>query len=230
MVLAATILLFQFAAIQPAAGLEAQSRATVDANANALQTRPAGVRKFTAWNSTNVEPLGVRNLSHVHLLAGVSTSEASGGKNDGASSPASPSLKTSGTSEGTESPIGIIAAPAPAAPLPALKAGPSRIRKTSSKWLLLTIAQHSAATFDAWSTRHALTAGGRYEADPLMRPFANSSALYGAIQMSPLVLDYFGHWMSHSDNTILRRMWWLPQSFATAGFLFSGSHNLIHSR
>jgi hypothetical protein len=131
--------------------------------------------------------------------------------------------------ENEASPTGIIAAPVPAAPLPPLKSGNKEIRK-ANRWAMLTFALHSAATFDAWSTRRAISAGGAYEADPLMRPFANSAALYGAIQAAPLVLDYFGYKMSHSQNNLLRRLWWLPQSVATAGFLFSGSHNVIHSR
>jgi hypothetical protein len=96
-------------------------------------------------------------------------------------------------------------------------------------WLALMIAEHSAATYDAWSTRRAISTGHAYEADPLMRPFANSGALYGAIQVAPFVIDYFSHRMSHSENQFVRRIWWVPQSIATVGFLFSGSHNVIQT-
>jgi hypothetical protein len=92
-------------------------------------------------------------------------------------------------------------------------------------WLLLSMAEHSAATFDAYSTRLAISKGAT-EADPLMQPFAHSPALYGAIQVCPLVLDFAARRMERSQHGLLRRTWWLPQSAATGIFLFSGAHNL----
>jgi len=92
-------------------------------------------------------------------------------------------------------------------------------------WLILTIVQHSAATFDAYSTRQAVSAGAS-EADPLMRPFAQSPAIYFAIQGGPVILDYAARRMQRSSNSFLRRTWWLPQSASTGLFLFSGVHNL----
>lgn len=92
-------------------------------------------------------------------------------------------------------------------------------------WLVLSIAEHSAATFDAYSTRQAVSKGAS-EADPLMRPFANSPAIYGAIQICPLVLDYAARRMERSQNSFLRHTWWVPQTAATGIFLFSGVHNM----
>ena len=92
-------------------------------------------------------------------------------------------------------------------------------------WLILSIVQHSAATFDAYSTRQAVSAGAS-EADPLMRPFAQSPAIYVAIQGGPLILDYVARRMQRSPNNFLRHTWWLPQSASTGLFLFSGVHNL----
>lgn len=92
-------------------------------------------------------------------------------------------------------------------------------------WLVLAIAQSGAAAFDAYSTRRAISQG-RVELDPMMRPFAHSSGLYAAIQVSPLVLDFVSRKMQRSQNNFLRRMWWLPQAASTSGFLFSGIHNL----
>jgi len=92
-------------------------------------------------------------------------------------------------------------------------------------WLLLSIAQHSAATFDAYSTRVAVSKGAS-EADPLMRPFAQSPGIYGAIQVCPLVLDFAARRMERSQNGFLRHTWWMPQAAATGVFLFSGAHNL----
>jgi hypothetical protein len=92
-------------------------------------------------------------------------------------------------------------------------------------WLMLSIAEHSAATFDAYSTRLAISKGAS-EADPMMQPFAHSPALYGAIQVCPLVLDFAARRMERSQHSFLRRSWWMPQAAATGIFLFSGVHNV----
>jgi hypothetical protein len=92
-------------------------------------------------------------------------------------------------------------------------------------WLILSIVQHSAATFDAYSTRQAVSTGA-VEADPFMRPFAQSPAIYLAIQAGPVALDYAARRMQRSPNNFLRHTWWVPQSVSTGLFLFSGFHNL----
>lgn len=94
-------------------------------------------------------------------------------------------------------------------------------------WLFLSTAEHSAATYDAWSTRRALAAG-RVEADPLMRPFAGSAALYPAMQLVPIGLDYLARRLQRSSGWA-HRIWWVPQSAATVTFLFSGSYNVAHT-
>ncbi len=98
-------------------------------------------------------------------------------------------------------------------------------RPSRRVWLALSIVQHGAAAFDAYSTRDAISHGA-VENDPLMRPFANSPAIYAASQMGPLVLDLVARRMQRSNNSFLHRMWWLPQSAATASFVFCGVHNL----
>jgi hypothetical protein len=109
-------------------------------------------------------------------------------------------------------------------------AGPGAVRKSNRPWATLVVAQHAAATFDAWSTRRALSHPGRSEGDPLMRPFANSGAIYGAIQVGPVILDYVGRRMSRSQHNWVRKLWWVPQSAATVGFMFSGVHNVVMTR
>lgn len=94
-------------------------------------------------------------------------------------------------------------------------------------WFLLGMAEHSSATYDAWSTRRALNTG-RVEADPVMRPFADSPAIYGAIQVIPIGLDYLARRLQRSSNWT-RHIWWAPQSIATATYLFSGSYNVSHT-
>lgn len=94
------------------------------------------------------------------------------------------------------------------------------------QWWALVIAQHSAATFDAWSTRRVVSNGWGRETNPLLRPFAGSGALYAAIHVGPAIQDYLGHKMRTSSNPVLRRLWWLPQIAGTAIHVWSGVHNL----
>jgi hypothetical protein len=93
-------------------------------------------------------------------------------------------------------------------------------------WWALTAAQHGAATFDAWSTRQSLASGNGYERNPLMKPFAGSAAIYPVIQVMPVGLDFLSRRMMQSRHGFFRKTWWLPQTIATAGFVWSGANNL----
>jgi hypothetical protein len=93
-------------------------------------------------------------------------------------------------------------------------------------WLALAIAQSSAATFDAWSTRQVISSGQGRELNPLLQPFAGNASLYAAIQVSPAVLDYLGRRMMKSRQGWARRVWWLPQVLGTTVSLASAVHNL----
>ena len=94
------------------------------------------------------------------------------------------------------------------------------------KWWGLTVTQHAAAAFDSWSTLQSTGSGRGYERDPLLRPFAESPAIYPAMQVLPAGLDYLSRRMLRSSNGVFRRMWWVPQTAATVGFVWSGIHNL----
>jgi hypothetical protein len=93
-------------------------------------------------------------------------------------------------------------------------------------WLGLAIAQHGAATFDAWSTRRAITKGGARELNPLLKPFAGNGSIYAAVQVAPTLLDLLGRRMMASRHAILRHTWWLPQVLGTAASLAGGMHNM----
>lgn len=95
----------------------------------------------------------------------------------------------------------------------------------SRRWLALSVAQSAAAGFDAYSTRHAIGYGA-VEEDPLVRPFAHSPSIYAVSQLCPLTLDFVARRMQRSPNSLIRRMWWLPQSTGTGVYLFSGVHNM----
>jgi len=119
--------------------------------------------------------------------------------------------------------------PEPVHPAPAMLVRfttPERSHTAVRTWQALVVAQHSAAVFDAWTTRKALSSGNGYERDPLMKPFANSATIYPATQAAPLLFDFLGYRMMKSQNRYLRHTWWVPQAISFAGSVWCGSRNL----
>lgn len=92
-------------------------------------------------------------------------------------------------------------------------------------WLILAVVQHGAAAFDAYSTRRSIQSGG-VELNPFMKPFAHSNGLYAAMQVTPVLLDLVARRMQHSHNSLVRRMWWIPQSVDASASMYAGVNNL----
>ncbi len=103
---------------------------------------------------------------------------------------------------------------------------PSESAGQRKLWYALTISGSTAAAFDAWSTRRAISEGYGTEGNPLLRPFSHSNAMYAATQVSPLVMDFIGKRMMTSQHKWMRNMWWLPQSAGTSFSLYAGVHNV----
>lgn len=101
-------------------------------------------------------------------------------------------------------------------------------RRKELMWRGLVIATSGAATFDAWSTRRAITTAGAVELNPLLKPFAGNGSLYAAIQVGPALLDFAGKKMMYSRHSWVRRMWWVPQSAGLISSMLCGSHNLAY--
>lgn len=99
-------------------------------------------------------------------------------------------------------------------------------RRQQRVWFGLAIAAHSTALLDAFSTRHAITAHGAQELNPLLKPFAGNASLYLAIQAGPALMDFVGKKMMYSRHSWIRRTWWVPQALSVAGSLFCVGHNL----
>jgi len=99
-------------------------------------------------------------------------------------------------------------------------------RQKQRLWIGLGIAEHSAATFDAWTTRRDISRFGAQELNPLLKPFAGNASLYAAIQVGPVVMDYVGRRMMYNRHSWVRRMWWVPQTASFTASLFCGVHNL----
>ena len=93
-------------------------------------------------------------------------------------------------------------------------------------WYGLAIVGSSGAAFDAWSTHRAVAGGYGQEANPFLRPFAGSNAIYAATQVSPLVMDFLGKQMMTSQHKWVRKMWWLPQTAGASFSFVSGAHNV----
>lgn len=131
----------------------------------------------------------------------------------------------------TDSELAAEAVPARPAFMPGMAIRPAAKRYSETArqrkiWYGLMAAGHGAAAFDAWSTRRVLSGNYGTEQNPMLRPFAHSGALYVATQVSPAVMDYLGKRMMTSRYSLVRKMWWLPQS-AGAGFSFAAAtHNV----
>ena len=118
---------------------------------------------------------------------------------------------------------------------PMLIAAPAKPQKQDSEkvfqgakkkaWFSLAAVEHSAAGFDAWSTRQGIGSNVT-ESNPLLKPFANSPAMYAATQVVPTGMDILARYMMRSNNHVVRKLWWLPQTASTVASLASGFHNL----
>lgn len=104
------------------------------------------------------------------------------------------------------------------------EAGPSA--REMHVWKGLLVAEHSAALFDAWTTRQSLQSGNGYERNPLLKSFADSAAIYPMLQIAPIGLDFLSHRMLHSQNRFIRKTWWVPQLASTGASLWCGVRNL----
>ncbi len=150
--------------------------------------------------------------------------------------PSAPEAKVKTDAEIAALPEPILPGFTPAAtptPLRGVKMSIARPRETTQQrtlWYALTAAGSSAAAFDAWSTRRAISEGYGTEANPLLRPFSHSGAMYAATQVSPVVMDFIGKRMMFSQHKWMRSMWWVPQSAGTGFSVFAGVHNvrLVH--
>jgi hypothetical protein len=92
-------------------------------------------------------------------------------------------------------------------------------------WYGLMAVSHGAAAFDAYTTRRAISGNYGVEGNPMLRPFSHSNAMYAATQVSPAIMDYIGHRMLKSHNTLIHRFWWLPQTAGGSVSLAAGIHN-----
>jgi hypothetical protein len=114
----------------------------------------------------------------------------------------------------------------PFEPVKPVRTRPGETPQQRLLWYGLAIAGHSSAAFDAWSTKRAVSGGYGQEANPLLRPFAGSNAIYAATQVSPAFMDFLGKRMMVSQHKWVRKVWWVPQ-MAGAGMSFAaGAHNV----
>jgi len=154
----------------------------------------------------------------------VAKAAASDTVKDSAASAALPDAPIAKSEPAVES-SSIAVQPFSSAPLKSAMERPAPTARQQKLWYTFMAVGHSAAAFDAYSTRRAVSGNYGAESNPLLRPFAHSNAIYAATQISPAVMDYVGRRMLTSSHSALRRFWWVPQ-VAGAGFSFSaGMHN-----
>jgi hypothetical protein len=123
-----------------------------------------------------------------------------------------------------------LASPAPIIATPVIAEKKTEVeQKNESRnkkiWFSLMGLNHAAAGFDAWSTRASIQRGAR-ELNPLLKPFASSNAMYAANQVVPFGMDYLGRRMMRSNNQVIRKMWWVPQTASAICALAAGIHNM----
>jgi hypothetical protein len=136
--------------------------------------------------------------------------------------PSAPAPKVKADSE----PIGLSPAAEPLHPVKPVLTGPRETPRQRKIWYGLAIVGSGGAAFDAWTTHRAVAGGYGQEANPFLRPFAGSNAIYAATQVSPLVMDFLGKQMMMSQHRWVRKMWWLPQTAGASLSFVSGVHNV----
>ena len=128
-------------------------------------------------------------------------------------------------SEAAGEPSSIAIKPFSNSPLRPAMERPVPTRRQQALWYTFMAVGHSAAAFDAYTTRRAISGNYGTEGNPLFRPFAHNNSIYAATQVSPAVMDYVGRRLMTSSHPGLRKLWWVPQ-VAGAGFSFgAGMHN-----
>jgi hypothetical protein len=136
--------------------------------------------------------------------------------------PSAPEPKTKADTQ----PIAPTLAAQPFLPAKPVLTRPQETSRQRKIWYGLALAGHSGAAFDAWTTHRAVAGGYGQEANPFLRPFAHSNAIYAATQVSPAVMDYLGKRMMVSQHGWVRKIWWLPQTAGAAISFVSGAHNV----
>jgi len=139
-----------------------------------------------------------------------------------ASLPSAPEPRTKADPE----PIAPNLAAQPFLPVKPVFTRPRETPRQRKVWYGLALAGHSGAAFDAWTTHRAVAGGYGQEANPFLRPFAPSNAIYAATQVSPAVMDYLGKRMMVSQHGWVRKIWWLPQTAGASISFVSGAHNV----
>lgn len=115
---------------------------------------------------------------------------------------------------------------AAAQPFLPVRPRPIETPRQRKMWYGLMAVSHAGAALDAWSTRRAISGGYGQEANPFLKPFANSNAIYAATQVSPAVMDYIGKRMMTSQNPWIRKLWWFPQMAGASMSFAGGAHNM----
>lgn len=159
------------------------------------------------------------NAGRQVLSASVSNSAASKDTLTVAALPSAPEPKVKPEAE---------PAPLRAAAHPFLTVRPRPVEtpKQRKMWYGLMAVSHAGAGFDAWTTRRAVSSGYGQEANPFLKPFANSNAIYAATQASPAFMDFLGRRMMTSQNPWIRKLWWVPQVSGAGLSFYAGAHNL----
>jgi hypothetical protein len=173
------------------------------------------------WLPTTDQPKSPTNDSPV--VAKAVASESSKDSTARPTLPDAPIAKSEPSAESSS--VGI--QPFSIAPLKPAMERPLPTPRQQKLWYTFMAVGHSAAVFDANTTRRAISGNYGTEGNPLLRPFSHSNAIYAATQVSPAVMDYVGRRMMTSSHPMFRRFWWVPQVAGASLSFSAGMHNYL---
>jgi hypothetical protein len=233
MLLAAAVLFFQFPVLS-ASNLSASAKPSEPAAVSRVADDPTPVPSAEAGASASAKVAAKVEVAFADANASP-ISYAPGRLVAEPITPLNSAVSADATANADPSPVAIEPTPLISSYRPVY--GPP-VRAVSDRWqkrewLALSIAAHSAAGFDAWTTRKVLSSvPNAQESNPLLRPFAENASMYVAVQVAPTILDYLSRRMMNSRHDVLRNTWWLPQAVSAVVSVASGVHNLgvYHSR
>jgi hypothetical protein len=92
---------------------------------------------------------------------------------------------------------------------------------------LLAEINAGAAVWDDVASRKVIEGGG-YERNPLMRPFVHNSGTIAVESVGEVwLMAFVADRMKHSNSSILRKTWWLPQTLNISAKVTGGVYNTV---
>jgi hypothetical protein len=97
--------------------------------------------------------------------------------------------------------------------------------------MALMAADLTLKTMDYRQTQHDFTLGGFHETNPVLRPMlGHPAAIYAYGAAYAFGAAWVGHKMRTSRFTVVRKLWWLPQTISIEQNLWGYAYTRTHYR